>query len=150
MGHQVTAPVEFFVPMPKPVGKARARVTSRGTFTPAATKAAERKVQAYAKGALRFLGLDRPLEGQLMASIDLNYPIPASWSQKRRLDALSGSTRPTVRPDADNAAKLVLDACNGLIYRDDAQIVSLRVEKWYVHDHDAGVRVVITPPRRNA
>jgi Holliday junction resolvase RusA-like endonuclease len=32
--------------------------------------------------------------------------------------------------DADNHAKAVLDACNGIIWNDDAQIVSLTAEKY--------------------
>lgn len=34
-----------------------------------------------------------------------------------------------VRPDADNVAKLVLDALNGAAWEDDTQVVSLSVVK---------------------
>ena len=34
-----------------------------------------------------------------------------------------------IRPDIDNLAKFVLDAFNGLIYKDDCQVVSLKVVK---------------------
>jgi Holliday junction resolvase RusA-like endonuclease len=35
------------------------------------------------------------------------------------------------RPDADNLGKSVMDAGNGILWTDDAQIVSLTVRKWY-------------------
>jgi Holliday junction resolvase RusA-like endonuclease len=35
----------------------------------------------------------------------------------------------TVRTDADNVAKSILDACNGLVYLDDRQVVRLSVSK---------------------
>ena len=36
----------------------------------------------------------------------------------------------TFKPDADNIAKLVLDALNGVAYDDDSQVVELTVKKW--------------------
>jgi Holliday junction resolvase RusA-like endonuclease len=42
---------------------------------------------------------------------------------------------PTAKPDGDNLAKNVLDSANGILWRDDAQVVDLTVRK-----HD--VRVV--------
>lgn len=38
---------------------------------------------------------------------------------------------PVVKPDLDNVVKLVTDAMNGLVYRDDCQICSLTAEKVY-------------------
>ena len=37
----------------------------------------------------------------------------------------------TKKPDADNLAKAILDALNGVAYPDDAQIVTLTVRKRY-------------------
>ena len=42
-----------------------------------------------------------------------------------------GYVLPAVKPDADNLAKAALDACNGIIWRDDALICSLLVKKRY-------------------
>ena len=36
---------------------------------------------------------------------------------------------PTKKPDADNIAKVVCDALNGLAYKDDAQVIDLTVHK---------------------
>ena len=46
-------------------------------------------------------------------------------------DALAGYVLPAVKPDADNLAKAALDACNGIIWCDDALICSLLVKKRY-------------------
>lgn len=35
----------------------------------------------------------------------------------------------TQRPDADNVAKAALDALNGVVFFDDAQVVTLKAEK---------------------
>ena len=54
-----------------------------------------------------------------------------AMSKKRTADALAGYVLPAVKPDADNLAKAALDACNGIIWRDDALICSLLVKKRY-------------------
>ena len=46
------------------------------------------------------------------------------------------------RPDADNCAKLILDALNGVVYADDAQVCNLHVEKHY--GERSYTRVVVT------
>ena len=38
---------------------------------------------------------------------------------------------PKVKPDLDNVVKAVLDALNGVVYRDDAQVVNLVATKRY-------------------
>lgn len=41
------------------------------------------------------------------------------------------------RPDCDNLAKSTMDAANGILWSDDAQIVALTVQKWYAAQGDA-------------
>lgn len=55
------------------------------------------------------------------------FPRPASKTRKR------GENPPypkTGKPDADNLAKAVLDALNGLAWNDDSQVAILSVAKW--------------------
>jgi Holliday junction resolvase RusA-like endonuclease len=40
-------------------------------------------------------------------------------------------TWPIKRPDLDNYLKGLMDSLRGIIYRDDAQVVDLRVQKFY-------------------
>jgi Holliday junction resolvase RusA-like endonuclease len=41
---------------------------------------------------------------------------------------------PTVKPDLSNCVKLIEDALNELVWKDDSQICNLRVYKRYTHD----------------
>lgn len=67
-------------------------------------------------------------------------PIPVSWAKEKQEMARTDAIYPTARPDLDNLAKSILDACNGVIYKDDAQIVDLITHKRY----DDSPRVEVT------
>lgn len=68
-----------------------------------------------------------PLEGAIELKIRAVYRVPTSWPKKR---AAAAKWR-TSKPDADNIAKLVSDACNEIVFGDDAQVVDLHVQKLY-------------------
>ncbi|MCC6776660.1 MAG: RusA family crossover junction endodeoxyribonuclease [Hyphomicrobiales bacterium] len=112
-----------------PQGKGRPRfVRATGhAFTPAATRRYESALRYAAQQAM---GTSTPLDGPLCVVVVAIFPIPASWSGKKRAEALSGSLWPTVTPDADNLLK-VLDALNEIVWRDDKQVVDARVVKRY-------------------
>jgi len=71
------------------------------------------------------------IQGPLEASIIAYFTIPKSFSKAKTKEALQGQLRPTKKPDADNIAKAILDALNGLAYDDDSHIVRLTVDKFY-------------------
>ena len=133
--------IEFFVPG-APVGKGRPRAARRGAgvvmFTPEKTADYESLVAATAGNAMRAHQL---LDGPLEAVLDVRFPVPVSWSKARRARALAGAEWHTSKPDADNVAKAILDACNGVVFRDDSQIVMLTATKEF--SETPGVRVVI-------
>ena len=60
---------------------------------------------------------DCPCELKIVAY----YQWPKSWSANKR--AKSGGWKYT-KPDADNITKIVKDAMNGIVYTDDARVVS--------------------------
>ena len=135
--------IEFFVPG-APVGKGRPRAARRGTgvvmFTPEKTAGYEALVAAAASNAMRAEA--GPLfTGPLEAVLEMRIPIPASWSKAHKAAALAGTEPPTSKPDIDNVAKAILDACNGMVFRDDAQVVMLVATKAF--SDEPGVRVVI-------
>lgn len=111
-----------------PEGKARARVTRFGTYTPAKTRAYERAVAWQAKVAMQGKTL---LQGGLTVTVTAVLPIPPSWSKRRQEEARRGLLRPTGKPDWDNLGKAVSDALNGIVWKDDAQIVDARIVKVY-------------------
>lgn len=111
-----------------PVAKGRARVTTIGgharAYTPAKTVAYESTVALMARQAM---GASSPMAGPLAVSIIATWPIPASWSKKRRESEVFKASR----PDLDNIAKAIGDGCNGIVWADDSQIVDLRCVKRY-------------------
>ena len=135
--------IEFFVPG-APVGKGRPRAARRGTgvvmFTPEKTAGYEALVAAAASNAMRAEA--GPLfTGPLEAVLEMRIPIPASWSKAHKAAALAGTELPTSKPDIDNVVKAILDACNGMVFRDDSQVVILIATKRF--SETPGVRVVI-------
>ena len=78
----------------------------------------------------------RYLEGSIKALIIAYYKIPKSYSKKRVQAIRDGLEKPTKKPDADNIAKIILDSLNGIAYKDDSQIVELRVIKRYTEDKE--------------
>jgi len=74
--------------------------------------------------------------------------IPKSWSRAEHQAALDGRLLPTAKPDFDNHGKIV-DALNGIVWKDDAQIVDARIIKRF-HQRPAltiEVREFVEPGR---
>lgn len=115
-----------------PVGKGRPKFSTHGGFPKAYTPAKTANYENLVKLAFQQSN-EKPFErdAQLRAEIKAFFPIPKSTSKKKRAEMLDGRIRPTKKPDADNIAKSILDALNGLAYYDDAQICSLAVIKLY-------------------
>ena len=121
-----------------PVGKQRPRFTKTGrTYTPKKTSEYEATIKTQALSAM---GPAEPLETPVAVYIYINHAIPASYSKKRKEACLNRSERPK-KPDLDNVAKAYLDAMNGIVYKDDVQVVSLHVTKRY--DTIASVHVCV-------
>lgn len=69
--------------------------------------------------------------------------IPKSKTKKFHAAAVAGDIRPTKTPDVDNIFKAVSDALNGVLYRDDKQIIHSRVEKYYSDEPRVEVEVFV-------
>lgn len=124
-----------------PQGKGRPRFVRRTghAFTPAKTRSYESMLQGAAIEAMNGHSI---LDGPLNVKVEAHFPVPASWSQKKRAAALLGVTRPTTRPDWENIAKM-LDAFNGVVWLDDKQIVEGSIVKRY----SEAPRLVVTVER---
>jgi Holliday junction resolvase RusA-like endonuclease len=130
--------IAFTIPGP-PVGKGRPKFARRGAFvsayTPQKTASYESLVKLVASQAMRGHDL---LSGPLIAIIIARNTPPASWSKKKKAAALEGGFI-AVKPDLDNLAKAILDACNGIVFQDDAQIAVLLAAKAYADTADTNV-----------
>lgn len=123
--------------IPGPAVPERKRQVRMGTFTRRVDtpECKNKKAQIQSCAAAAMVGadglLDPPLMCPLQVTIRIYRPRPASWTKKRWAW--------DVKPDCSNFAKLIEDACTGIIWSDDAQIVRLIVEKR--HRAAPGIRV---------
>ncbi len=139
----MNTPLTFTVPG-QPQGKGRAKIVKIGGFsrmaTPQKTVAYEGLVAHAATEAMAGRAL---MDGPVSASVAIDCQVPASWSGKKQRAALDGNLMPTTKPDADNVVKAIFDGLNGVAWRDDVQVVDLRVRKRYAAT--PCVRVSIAP-----
>lgn len=134
--------IEFTIPG-TPVAKGRPKFARRGkfvtTYSPAKTVNYESLVKDMATNAM---GNKKPLDGAVTVKIELEIIPPISWSKKKRAQAFANIIHPTSRPDVDNYGKICLDGMNGIVFKDDSQVVSLLTIKTYSDVAQASVLVV--------
>lgn len=115
-----------------PVPKGRPRFARRGsfvqTYTDSKTLTYEQIVGLAAKQAM---GSSDPIEVAISLYLYIRLPVPKSYSKKATKDCLSGLVRPTKKSDIDNFSKSLMDGMNGIVYKDDSQVVDLHVKKIY-------------------
>lgn len=96
--------------------------------TPERTRAYETSVAAAARAAVARLPRPWDLDGDFEAQISVSH------GDKRRRDV-------------DNAAKVYLDALNGIAWHDDDQVSRLTVEKHYSKESPCAVVTVVRRQR---
>ncbi|QDQ28225.1 RusA family crossover junction endodeoxyribonuclease [Chitinimonas arctica] len=116
----------------EPQGKGRGRIVrwgkKAGIKTPEKTVAYEGLV---AHRAAQAMDGATPLEGAVAVTMHITVSVPRSWSKRRREHALAGRVLPTTKPDIDNIEKAIFDGLNGMVWRDDVQVVEVRKQKRY-------------------
>jgi Holliday junction resolvase RusA-like endonuclease len=116
--------------MGEPRGKGRPRFTKQGhTYTDSETKAYEQKIIAYYRktfGSFRW-----PDNSFIAVKVVAYYPIPKSATKAQLAAMQAGKIFPSRKPDIDNVLKVVLDALNGVAYKDDIRVVCVEAEKKY-------------------
>ena len=112
-----------------PQGKARPRFSRTGhAYTPDETRRYEARVAVLGKYAMCNRDIMR---GAVKISILAAFPVPVSYSLKRRAACLQGCERPAKKPDMDNIIKIICDGLNGIAWKDDAQVVEVSATKTY-------------------
>ena len=110
----------------EPKAKGRPRATMAGKharlYTPKETRDAEADIKAAIREKLMEFG---PFDARVPLTLSVTFYIEKPKSARKR------DTMPVKRPDLDNYAKLLLDACNKYVYPDDSQIVSMKLHKRY-------------------
>ncbi|WP_286973563.1 RusA family crossover junction endodeoxyribonuclease [Pseudomonas sp.] len=135
-------PVSFLVPG-EPIGKGRPRIGRVGAharmFTPAKTANYESLIALAAQQAMQGREL---IAGPVLLEMNMLHPIRESWSKKKKAGALSGEIAPTIKCDADNCLKAICDALNGVVWKDDVQVVNVVLSKRFAATPCVKVRVV--------
>lgn len=133
----------------KPRGKGRGRAfvhqhTGRVTvMTPEATRTYESQLR-YA--ATQEMAGRPPTVQPVRVDIEARFEVPKSGSKAERAAKLLNHRRPTMKPDWDNLAK-ICDAMNGVVFKDDVQVVDGRIRKVYAEAPALVVTVeTIEPP----
>lgn len=116
-----SGPMRFWI-SEKPVAWSRPRFNSRSkaVFNSEALRKYECTLRSLFKKSLN-LGLTEPLSGDLKVTLRFYLNPP-----KRKV-----RERPSVKPDLDNLTKAVKDSGNGILWKDDSQIVQIEAEKLY-------------------
>lgn len=126
----------------RPKGKARPRFTGSHTYTPQSTRDYEENIKAafiMAYPKAKPIEADVPIETVIKAY----FPIPQSFTGKKRLLYERGDIYPTIKPDCDNIEKIILDSLNGIAFFDDKQVVKSSVSKLYTSSGNEHVEVII-------
>lgn len=122
---KLTIPVE-----PQP--QSRPRFTARGRYVHAYEN---KKITMYKRMVAAtyqsYFGAVKPTEKAIAVDVVFYRPVQKSISKIERQRRLTGESLPAIKPDIDNYVKAILDALNGVAFRDDKQIISLKAKKLY-------------------
>lgn len=135
------------VGLPVPKGRGRAFKTKSGgiaVYTPAKTLNWENTARMEAKLVMRSLKRSM-LEGPVKVEIFVYMEIPKSWSPWKREAALKGVIVPACYPDLDNVEKAAMDAMNGIVWKDDSQVVEKYSMKVYREIPAVAITIIPIP-----
>jgi len=139
------SPVTFLVPG-EAVGKGRPRVSTIGgharMFTPKKTANYETLIAMAAQQAMQAMQARELITGPVLLEMKILVSVAASWSKKKTAAALAGQVMPTKKPDADNVLKAICDGINGIVFKDDVQVVNVSMSKRFAENPGVFVRVV--------
>ena len=117
----MTITFRYLVPV-KVKPKGRPRFNGRIAYTDKTTRDFERDVKNIVKNLFE---LDQPLSTPLYVKIEIFFTRPKKPTHKY-----------PSRGDCDNLFKSVADACNGILWNDDSQIVNMSCSKsWADEDY---------------
>src|SRR5699024_10591555 len=121
----------------KPEPQLRPRISGNRMYDPKKTKNYKRYVGLLARQQYKGELLISPLAIEM----DIYRQIPKNTSKKRRKLKNEKTIRPIVKPDVDNYTTGTLDALNGIIYKDDSQVVDLNARKYYSYDPRVDINI---------
>ena len=113
----------------KPTSQKRHRHTNKGfTYDPSKSEKGDFIV------LLHKYAPKQPLRGEIVLQAYFYLPRPKSHYRTGKYADILKDNIPLyckTRPDLDNYLKFVMDACNGVIWKDDSQVVYVTMSKSY-------------------
>ena len=103
------------------------------------TEDAEAMVRSFASDAMDGRP---PFDGPLVLQVSVRMNTTASWSKKKRAETVYI----TGKPDIDNQIKLIGDACNGILWKDDSQLCAIHFGRKYDDSHGERVDIIVRTP----
>jgi Holliday junction resolvase RusA-like endonuclease len=122
----------------EPIGQPRHRVTTIGGFARMFLPK-EHPVHGFKKAIRTEFGAKAPLSGPVFLDVTAWFSRPKS--EIRKIKPMPAYPH-AKKPDADNILKAIMDALNGYAWKDDAQVYSVRIDK-FVSDGTQGGQVEI-------
>lgn len=115
----------------EPRGQGRPRLNrNTGTiYKDSETRAYEQKIVAYYRKTLK--AFRWPDTGFVSVDVTAVYQIPKGSSKAAVAGMQAGRILPSRKPDIDNVLKAVMDALNGVAYKDDSRVVAISARKIY-------------------
>jgi Holliday junction resolvase RusA-like endonuclease len=143
-------PLVFVIPG-TPIAKGRPRFSTAGRFPRAFTPAKTSNYEAWVKMCAVEAMAGQPLiAGPVKLSLNMYFEVPSSWPKWKREAAVTDALRPTGRPDTGNVLKAIEDALNGIVWKDDSQVVEVDCCKAYDAEPHVRVRVQELPQPSSA
>lgn len=137
----MTNELQFFVPG-NPIPKGRPRFARRGKFVTTYSQDKTVNYEGLVAHAAHVAMAGRALiHGAVSVELDIRLQIPESWSNKKKKMAIDGLIAATKRSDIDNITKGIFDGMNGVVWRDDGQVVDSKQKKRYAET--PGVVVIV-------
>ena len=121
--------LEFTIPG-EPISQGRPKFSTRGGFAraydPKKSRDGKAVVKLCARDAVSEAGWTEPMTNPIEMLVQFAIALPKSQYRKRTPIPRKWRTK---KPDLDNLVKLVKDACSGVVFIDDNQVVRLIAEK---------------------
>ncbi len=122
------------------VGKQRPRVNmyTGNVYTPNKTKDYEEWIkQSFFLKYPKF----EILENRVSIEIIAYLKIPKNTSKVKTNEMLENKISPLKKPDIDNIGKIVLDALNKYVIKDDIQVSKINIEKKYSEEEKLYIKI---------
>lgn len=122
------------------IGKQRPRVNmyTGNVYTPNKTKDYEEWIkQSFFLKYPKF----EILENRVSIEIIAYLKIPKNTSKVKTNEMLENKISPLKKPDIDNIGKIVLDALNKYVIKDDIQVSKINIEKKYSEEEKLYIKI---------